>query len=96
MGRKVKLTKQRCNQCKYATNMTGATVMNKAGGFGTGVVACGYILKTGQSRVFKTGRHKKGYDPGYCDCYEPGKRVESLDSMTKHKTLKKGKKKNEE
>lgn len=95
MGRRVKITKQRCRQCKYATNMTGATVMNKAGGFGSGVIACGYILKTGQSRVFKAGRHKEGYDPRYCTCYEPGPRLASMDSMTNNKTLKKGKKKNE-
>lgn len=93
MGQRVKITKERCKQCKYAMNMTGAYSLNK--NHAAGITACGYILKTGESRVFKYGKHREKYDPAWCTCYEPGKRVDSIDSLTKNKTLKKGYKKND-
>lgn len=91
MSKQVKATKERCLKCKYRMNFTGAALVKK--GKSSALIACGYILKTGHSRVFEDGHVKEDYKHGYCNCYEPGKKVDSLDSMVKHTTLKKGRKK---
>ena len=91
MGREVKISKERCKQCKYGMKMTGASMGKGPDSYS--VIACGYILKTGQSRVFEKGKKKDDYKPGYCKCYEKGPRIESLDSLTRNNTLKKGNKK---
>lgn len=91
MPRRVKCTKERCLQCKYRMNLTGAAMVKN--GKSSALIACGYILKTGKSRVFENGHVSEKYKSGYCNRYEPGERVDSLDSMTRKITLKKGRKK---
>ena len=91
MVTKVKCEKENCRKCKYCINLTGAVLVKKNDS--SALIACGYILKTGHSRVFEDGHVREDYEHGYCNCYEPGKRVDSLDSMCKHTTLKKGRRK---
>lgn len=94
--RKVKCTKERCKQCQYAMNLTGAATVRK--GTSDALIACGYILKTGRSRVFENGKKKADYEPGYCNYYIPGKRIKSMDdplnSERYNNTIKKGRLKN--
>ena len=91
MGRTVKSTPDRCIRCKYCMNLTGCAYLKGDGS--TALIACGYSLKTGESRVFKDGVVREGYKHGYCDKYEEGKRVRSRDDMCSHTTLKGSRKK---
>lgn len=94
MGKGVKVTQERCKACRYAMNITGGSMNNpERSSTGAVFVACGYSLKEGSSRIFKDGDYKKDYKPGYCNYYIPGKRMNSIDSITSNSTLKKGKKK---
>ena len=96
MPRRVKCTKERCKKCKYAMNLTGAALVRSKDSLG--LIACGYILKTGHSRVFENGKKKADYEPGYCNYYIPGKRIKSFDDPLNkegcNNTIKKGRKKN--
>lgn len=93
--RKVKCTKQMCKQCRYVMNLTGAALVRSKDSLG--LIACGYILKTGHSRVFENGKKKANYEPGYCNYYISGKRIKSFDDPLNkdgcNNTIKKGRRK---
>ena len=89
MGRTVKSTKERCEQCKYCMKLTGCSNIGDKSSYG---LACGYILKTCKSRIFEKGKLPPNYKKGYCDKFEKGDRVASFDDMTNHTTIKHKKK----
>lgn len=95
MPRRVKCTKERCKNCKYAMNLTGAVLVKSKDS--SALIACGYILKTGHSRVFENGKMRDDYEHGYCNYYAPGKRVKSYDDPLNkegcNNTIKKGRRK---
>lgn len=85
MGSPVKATKERCLKCQYCMNLTGTSFVKK--GMSGALVACGYILKTGESRVFKDGKKRKGHKQGYCNRFKEGKRIDSIDNLSRHSTV---------
>lgn len=56
-----------CSTCKYRTYFAAGGIYNKKW---PASVACGYCATTGESRVFKDGRYREDYKPGYCMVYE--------------------------
>ena len=97
-SRRVVISNERCKQCQYRMNISGGDLIPRKKAYGMGIVACGYILKEGHSRVFENGRHRSDYEEGYCNYYIPGKRIKSFDDPLNkdgcNNTLKKGRKKN--
>ena len=51
---------------------TGTYIKNKnSQGYGR---ACDYLGKTNESRVFKLGKRRDDYEPGYCNFYKKKQR----------------------
>lgn len=46
--------------------------MNMSSGtyYGEKMKACDYLGRAGESRVFRLGKHKPDYEPGYCNYFE--------------------------
>ena len=74
MPREYKISRERCKKCKYQINI--APSGNSEMGW-----ACGYILITGKSRVYKDGNFKECYRPGYCDVFETGEKKKTAPAV---------------
>jgi hypothetical protein len=67
MSKQHKISTELCSTCKYKTYFSAGGIYNKKW---PASVACGYCSTTGESRVFKDGRYREDYKPGYCMVYE--------------------------
>lgn len=61
---RVKVSQEVCAKCKYSMNMSSGTY------YGEKMKACDYLGRAGESRVFRLGKHKPDYEPGYCNYFE--------------------------
>lgn len=68
-----KITQDLCKSCQYSTKMTGCNEFNRGPGKGDTGVACAYILRKHESRVFHDLKYRKDYKPGYCQVYQERK-----------------------
>lgn len=62
-----KISKELCLSCKYKTYFPASGIFDIRW---PSTAACGYLLYTGESRVFRDERYRKDYKPGYCQVYE--------------------------